>query len=282
MNSLRLRDGLELRFDVHGSGAPLVLVHGFMGSAAAWGNVPQALAAEFQVFAVDLPGHGRSTRSHDPARYELSAIAADLMELLDAHDIERALIAGYSMGGRVALGTAVMVPDRVAALLLESASPGLADSSERARRRAGDVALALQLERDGLPAFVKHWLAQQTFHTQERLPAELRERERERRLGNDPRSLAACLCGLGTGAQPSFWKELPTLTTPALLLTGELDGKFRGIAEQMARSWRVAERSTVPRAGHAVHLEAPDAYLAAALPFLRRMQDRTRRRAPSV
>jgi 2-succinyl-6-hydroxy-2,4-cyclohexadiene-1-carboxylate synthase len=279
MNSLRLRDGLELCYDVHGKGAPLVLVHGFMGSAVAWGNLPYTLANEFQVYVVDLPGHGRSGRSHDPARYELHAIAADLLELLDAHQIEKTLLAGYSMGGRIALGTAVIAPERIAALVLEGASPGLADSHERARRRAGDAALAAQLERDGLPAFVTHWLAQQTFHTQERLPADLRARERERRLGNDPRSLAACLCGLGTGAQPSYWKELSTLPVPALLLTGELDAKFRGVADQMARAWPGAERAVVPRAGHAAHLEAPDSWLAAALPFLRRMADRTRRRA---
>jgi len=278
LNSLRLRDGLELCFDLQGKGAPLVLVHGFMGSSAAWGEIPRALAREFQVFTVDLPGHGCSGRSHDPARFELSSITADLVELIEAHGIERALFAGYSMGGRIALGTAVFASERVAALVLEGASPGLAESSDRARRRAADAALAAQLERDGLPAFVTHWLGQQLFHTQEKLPADLRSRERERRLTNDPRSLAACLCGLGAGAQPSFWKELPGLTTPALLLTGELDAKFRGLAEQMVRAWPGAERGIVPRVGHNAHLEAPDAYLALALPFLRRMQDRTRRR----
>jgi len=282
MSTLRLRDGLELCFDVYGNGPPLVLLHGFMGSASAWGGVPQRLASEFQVFAVDLLGHGRSSRAHDPTRYALTAISADLVELLDAHGIERALVAGYSMGGRVALGTGVLAPERVAALLLEGASPGLADASERAQRRAADAGLAARLERDGLPRFVKQWLAQPLFHTQERLPAALRASEHERRLANDTRSLAACLCGLGTGSQPSLWTQLPGLCTPTLLLAGELDAKFRGIAQQMTRGWPSAERAVVSGAGHAAHLEAPDAYLAAALPFLRRVQHLARRRPTSA
>jgi pimeloyl-ACP methyl ester carboxylesterase len=92
--------------------------------------------------------------------------------------------------------------------------------------------------------------------------------ERERRLQNDPRSLAAALVGLGTGKLPSLWDTLARIETPTLLIAGELDAKYAEIARRMSRRMPNARAVVVSGAGHTVHLEAPAAWLDAVVGFL--------------
>jgi 2-succinyl-6-hydroxy-2,4-cyclohexadiene-1-carboxylate synthase len=266
---IRVRDGLALRVEVRGEGTPVLLLHGFSGSVEAWGDrVLAGLSATHRVIAVDLPGHGRSDAPEDPSRYALDALVEDLAYLLGELSATRAHWIGYSMGGRVALGAAVLAPERVERLVLEGASPGLRSEAERRARREQDEALASRIEADGTRAFVDEWAALPLFESQRRLPDAVRAAERERRLKNDPRALANCLRGLGTGAQPSFWERLPEVRAPVLLLTGEEDGKFTDIAREMAAALPESSHVSIPSAGHAVHLEAPDAWLEAVTAWL--------------
>ncbi len=259
-----MRDGLRLHVRVQGRGEPLLMIHGFTGSVAAWGEeVLNGLAQAFQVVAVDLPGHGDSDHSDDPDRYRMEEVLTDLCQVLDATSIETARWFGYSMGGRVALAGAVLHPARISTLILESASPGLQGEAERRARRRADEALAEGILRGGMEAFVDHWVGLPLFATQGKLPKKVQEANRERRLRNRPESLAACLRGLGTGAQPSYWEVLSKIQAPTLLLAGEEDGKFTAIAERMAHEIPDADLRVIPKAGHSIHLENPFAMLAA-------------------
>ena len=171
------------------------------------------------------------------------------------------------MGGRIALAGAVLRPGRVSGLILESASPGLPGENERRARRRADDALAEGILRGGMEAFVDHWMGLPLFATQGKLPPKIREANRERRLKNNPEALAACLRGLGTGAQPSFWDDLPGLRVPTLVLAGEEDQKFSTLARRMAEMMQGSELRLIPRAGHSIHLENPFAWLAAVRTF---------------
>lgn len=254
----------RLAFERRGEGPPLVLVHGFTGGAAAWPPLLRsALERSFDVIAVDLPGHGASPPRRDPAQWRFEVIVDELCGALDACAVRRALWVGYSMGGRLALGAGVLRPERVAALVLEGASPGLEDERERAQRRASDTALADALLQAGIEAFVRRWMAQPLFASQRALGPERLEAERRRRLGCDAASLAACLRGMGSGAQPPLWDALGKLRVPVLLLSGELDAKFRAIASAMAARIPEARTGIVAGCGHAAHLEDPDGWLAA-------------------
>lgn len=274
MTQLRiaLRDGESLAIRCAGSGRPALLAHGFTGSAGAWGEgLLAALAVELRVIAVDLLGHGASSRPRDSCRYALPEQVADLCEVLDACGTREALWLGYSMGGRIALTAAHQCPERVCGLVLEGASPGLAQPAERAARVASDAALAERLERLGIEGFVDGWMAQPHFATQERIGPVRLAAERERRLRNDPRALAACLRGAGTGAQASLWERLGEIDIPTLLLVGDDDGKFRELAGAMARALPRAVRQGIPGAGHATHLEHPEAFTRAVCRFARRV-----------
>ncbi len=263
-----LRDGLRLNVQTAGGGDPLLLIHGFTGSISSWGeDLLSGLSQAHNVVAVDLLGHGKSDVSTDPTRYRIEELLQDLDEVLDSLSIDQARWLGYSMGGRLALAGAVLRPSRVSGLVLESASPGLAEEGERRGRRRADEALAEGILRGGMEAFVDQWMGLPLFATQGKLPPLVRSATRERKLKNRPEALAACLRGMGTGAQPSFWEALPDINLPTLLLAGEEDQKFTQVARKMAEEIPRAELRLMPRAGHAIHLENPFAWLAAVLTF---------------
>lgn len=253
-------NGLALHTVLFGAGRPLLLLHGFTGSAATWAGLAAQLAPQRQCIALDLIGHGKSGAPADPARYTMEHAVQDIAGLLDVLGISRVDLLGYSLGGRLALQFAVAAPGRVRALILESASPGLASPAERAARIAADDALAEVIERDGIEAFVAHWEALPLWASQAELPAELRARQRTQRLANRPQGLANSLRGMGTGRQRALWDMLPTLTIPTLLLAGALDAKFSAIAQQMAATLPRADLAIIAAAGHAIHLEQPEIF----------------------
>lgn len=248
---------------------PVLLLHGFTGSSEAWGErILGRLSAGRRVIAVDLPGHGSSLISTDPAQIDFSAVVALLAEALDAHGIPVADWIGYSMGGRIALAAAIQRPDRVRRLVLESSSPGLETETERALRRTEDEGLADRIEELGIDWFVDHWMELPLFASQRTLNAQSRDEARLRRLRNDPKHLAAALRALGAGSQPSLWSELTELRKDLLLVTGEADVKYGRLADRIADSIPTAAHVCVPGVGHAVHVEAPDAWLEAVVGFL--------------
>ena len=251
-----LPDGLRLHVERAGDGPPLVLLHGFTGSTETW--TPLAVTLDrFSTIAVDLPGHGRSSAPADPTRYALPRFADDLAAVLDALNVDRAAVLGYSLGARAAMHFALGHPKRLAALVLESASPGIGDDDERAARLASDAALADTIERDGVPAFVDQWERLPLWASQKTLSSETRSQLREQRLANDPRGLANSLRGAGAGAEPSMLHRVGEIGIPTLLVAGALDMKYTALARLLEARLPDARLALVPDVGHAVHLERP-------------------------
>lgn len=251
-----------------GSGPAVILLHGFTGSGAAWASFRGAWQG-FRCIAPDLLGHGETECPTDPGRYTMGEVVEDLLALMDALRVSRAGLIGYSMGGRLALHLALAAPERFWALVLESASPGIEDPSEREARRLSDEALAQMIEREGVAAFVDQWESQPLFATQARLPAAVRQSLRRQRLCNRPEGLANSLRGMGAGAQEPLWGRLGEISVPALVLAGELDPKYRDIAQRTAALLPIGRAEVVSGAGHAIHLERPAAFARAVGRLLR-------------
>jgi 2-succinyl-6-hydroxy-2,4-cyclohexadiene-1-carboxylate synthase len=234
----------------------LVLLHGFTQTRQSWRRTVAALGGgRYRALVPDLPGHGLAAERR-PASF--AACTAYVRALADG----RCALAGYSMGGRIALYAALALPDLVERLVLVGASPGLADAAERAARQRVDDALADRIEAIGIEAFAAEWGAQELFAGQEE---RVRAAAHADRLRNTPAGLAAALRGLGTGAMPPLWDRLPELTMPVTLIAGERDAKFRDVAERMAAAIPNGRVEVVVGAGHAVQLERPDAVAAAIL-----------------
>jgi 2-succinyl-6-hydroxy-2,4-cyclohexadiene-1-carboxylate synthase len=265
-------NGIDFHVEDQGSGTPLVLLHGFTGSAASWSPVSRDLAGLHRVIAIDIIGHGASSAPEDPSRYHFEQALHDLAQVIAQLGITRAAWLGYSMGGRLALGMAVNHPDLVSALILESATAGIQDEHERHERAEADLVLAQRIEEIGVEAFVDEWERLPIWESQRALPVDVLRLQRDIRLRNRAIGLANSLRGMGQGAQPSYWDRLSEIDVPVLLMAGALDRKFVGIAGQMGIRIADATLSIVPEAGHVVHLERPDEFFSDVREFLARYE----------
>ncbi len=254
---VRAVDGLELSVSVLGSGPPLLLVHGSGGASGMWGEPALAHLSGYRILAVDLPGHGASDDPAGAERVRLDSVLDDLTRVLDVAGVRSCPWVGYSMGGRIALAAAVLHSSRVTRLVLESASPGIADERERADRRVRDHELATRIEREGVEAWAQEWERQPLFAGRTSAAGPAAAGFVALRRANRATSLAAWLRGMGSGVQPEFWGRLARIDVPTLLLTGEHDRKYTAIASRMSRMLPTSEQVVVPGAGHTVHLETP-------------------------
>ena len=241
---------------VTGSGPRVVLVHGFTQTHVSWMAVATDLDDDHRVVAVDLPGHGGSSEIH--ADLPLTARL-----LGDAGG--SAVYVGYSLGGRAALRLALDRPDLVEGLVLLGATAGIDDPIERAERRRADAALAERIVADGIPRFLREWVAQPLFDGLEPLPA-----DRASRLANAPSGLAASLRLAGTGTMdPPWWDELAALDVPLLACAGGRDTKFASLARRLAGATAGPARvELLEGCSHAAHLQDPAAFAALVRTFV--------------
>jgi pimeloyl-ACP methyl ester carboxylesterase len=113
-------NGINLYYETHGTGRPLILLHGGLGSGEMFGPVLPALAEKHQVIAVDLQGHGRTADIDRPI--DIRLMADDIAALIDHLGLDKPDLVGYSLGGGVAFFTAVTYPDKVGKLVMVSAN----------------------------------------------------------------------------------------------------------------------------------------------------------------
>jgi 2-succinyl-6-hydroxy-2,4-cyclohexadiene-1-carboxylate synthase len=212
--------------------APTVtFVPGFMQGGEAWEPVAGALGERYRVRCLDF-----TTWTFDERIEELPAGGA---------------VAGYSMGGRIALHAALREPHRFDLLALVGVSAGVDDPE--ARRRS-DEELAAWIEEHPIEEVVERWESQPVFETQSDA---LRAQQRRGRLSHEPAKLARLLRSAGQGTTPPVWDRLHELRCPVLLIAGERDDRYVEAAHRMARKIPDARVEIVPGAGHAPQLERP-------------------------
>ncbi len=276
-------------------GPALVFVHGFLGSPTDWTAQMAALAPESRCYAVSLPGHAPSVppvhawdddddaHARDAGSGMMDRACAMLIDGLSSQaDLGKPILVGYSMGARVALQAALDHPDAFSGLVMISgAAGGLEGEGARKERRAGDLALAAQMRRDGLRSFFDAWYEQPLFETFRSCPAF--EAITEARLGTqDCGGLASALAGLGPGVQEPLASRLEELRVPVLILAGACDNKYVAVSkrthQRASRSKHLdpgdARMRIVPNAGHAMHLECPHAIVVELRNFVQRCQRR--------
>lgn len=246
-----------------GNGETVLLLHGLGGSRTAWGPQLEALGARYRVVAWDLPGYGASAPLDGPLTF--AALADAVARLLDALSTDRAQVVGLSMGGMIALHTALHHPDRVRSLGLLSTSPafgldGTRPEDWRAARLAplddgrepGDDAVDVVRAIAG-PGISAAAVADQAAAM-------------GRITGPALRRAIDCL------VTHDLRDRLGEITAPALVMTGALDRETppaygRALADGLpAATFRI-----VPGAGHLLPAEAPDVVNAALIDHLARV-----------
>ena len=243
----------------------ILFLHGFTGNFQDFSSVISLLSKKYCCLTVDLPGHGETRVIGDESCYNMPNTAQALIELLDDLQIDKCLLLGYSMGGRLALYMTLHFPERFEKVVLESASPGLKTEKERSQRREADLQLAQKLENSNIKDFLLNWYDRPLFKSLKNSPHF--DKLIETRLANNPLELAKSLRNMGTGNQPSLWEKLAQNQTPLLLLAGEYDDKFTTINTEIASLCPAATLEIVPKAGHNIHFENIDNFVAVVREF---------------
>ncbi len=202
--------GLELHWAERGDpdGRPLVLVHGLLFSSRMFERLARRLEHR-RLLLIDLRGHGRSTKPDDPSAYPWKALADDVVAVLDAAGLDRAVVGGTSLGADTALATAAHHRDRVSGLLLEM--PVLSDSEPFARRVFGPASTLLRV---AAPVLAPCTRAVRRVPVPRRPPELAAVRDV---LSADPRVAAAVLRGLLDCERPDV-AVIGTGPVPALVI----------------------------------------------------------------
>jgi 3-oxoadipate enol-lactonase len=259
-------NGAQLSYELAGEGPAVALVHEGVCDLRMWDGLVEALAPEFTVLRYDMRGYGESTLPPGPFSQ-----ASDLLALLDHAGIDRAALVGVSYGGRVALDTAAVAPERVTRLVL--ASTGLRDhewsqtvrdfgDEEEQLLDAGDIDGATELN-------VRLWV-----DGPGRGPDPVREpvrdlvRQMQRRAFEI--QIAAYEAQPPPGPEDPVDLSLADVTQPALLVVGDADvPDFAEIADLLERELPNARKVVLADTAHTIPLERPNEFRELTLEFLR-------------
>jgi 2-succinyl-6-hydroxy-2,4-cyclohexadiene-1-carboxylate synthase len=226
----------------------VVFVPGFMQRGQAWRAVAELLPERHEAVLLEHRAHDLDGRLA-----EIAAVGQD------------AALAGYSLGGRLALHAALRDPGRYAALVTVGASAGIDDPAARAARAEGDERLATWMEGRQIEDIVSVWERQPLFADQSDA---LVEDQRAGRLAAEPLQLASLLRTAGQGAMAPVWNELHRLRLPVLALAGDRDQRYTEAARRLAAAVPSGTARTVEHAGHAAQLQRPDAVASLLVDFL--------------
>ena len=166
-------------------------------------------------------------------------------------------MAGYSLGGRLALGLISAAPSRFRRALILSAHPGLQTLREREERIARDAQWIRLLRAEGIESFVSAWESQPLFANQSQLDPERLWRQRRQRLAHNPERLALCLEQLGLGWMPNLRDAVAHFPGHLSWVAGASDPKFLSIAQDMKTIRPSTHLHVLPEIGHNPLLECP-------------------------
>lgn len=233
----------------------LLMLHGFMGDHRVFDHLVNDLCRVCNPVTVDLLGYGASSKPADPQSYSREKQISDLLTLIEKLELSPLVLFGYSMGGRLALQTALAHPEPFRGLILESTTCGIEDNSDRSKRRKADKRRARHIETD-YSGFLSMWKKLDLFDSP--LPADksLLARHHNIQREQQPKSVAASLRGFGTGSMKPICGRLHTLTIPVLILAGTDDDKYQQISTSLKSKLPCARFSSV-KAGHRTHLDNP-------------------------
>jgi len=260
---------LENFENTEGQNDIVLFIHGFTGSSKDWGEILPLIDSNYKTLAIDLIGHGKSDSPDDENYYTQDSLVEQIDFAIRQLNIKKIILAGYSMGGRVALSYAARYPEKVKGLILESASTGISSEEVRQQRIKYDLELAEFIKNNSFEKFVDHWMNIDLFKSQKSLPNETLKKVRDNKLSNNKAGISNSLKGFSTGKMQPLINSLKNINAKTILITGELDQKFTSINSEMVNHLPAAEHKIVENAGHNVHLEKRGEFILLVNNFLK-------------
>jgi pimeloyl-ACP methyl ester carboxylesterase len=244
------RNGVNIHYEIHGSGPPILLTHGYSSTARMWDGQIAELSRDHTLILWDMRGHGESDYPQDASRYSEDETVADMAAILDAAGAKDAVIGGLSLGGYMSLAFHRAHPSRVRGLLIVDTGPGF--RSDEARKGWNDTALktAERFARDGLA------------------PLQRASAERAGAKHRSAEGLVLAARGMLTQRDARVIESLPGIEVATLVMVGADDTPFLKAADYMAAKMPGASKVVIPNAGHAANIDQPDFFNRAVREFL--------------
>ena len=253
-----LIDGVEIYYDSHGDGFPLVWCHEFAGDYRSWDDQVRFFSRRYRVITYNARGYPPSDVPDDPDAYSQERSVEDLKGLLDHLGIENAHIGGLSMGGSVALHFGIRYPKMARSLIVAGAGTGSVDP-EAFRRNANW--LAQQMETHGMQAMSDYAKGPVRVQLISKDPMGW-ERFASQFMSHSSAGSSRTFRGFQARRAPVFdiEPELRALSVPTLIMFGDEDDPCIEPGVFMKRCIPRSGMAVFPKTGHAVNLEEPDLF----------------------
>ena len=264
-----LINGVNIYYESHGSGFPLVLSYGLGGNTSKWAGQVAAFSQRYQFITWDPRGHGQSDAPTERDKYGLQISAEDMRSLLDHLGIDRAYVGGLSMGGGTAARLTIAHPERVAALLIidSFSASGLPFTPATRAFREKTIEIA---ETQGMEALADYSIqANENLRTLVESGPEGRAAVRQTFLELDPIGYTNTIRAI---LEPDFSTEqLTAIKAPTLVLVGGEDPALEA-ARLTETKIAGSEMVIIPGAGHLSNLDKPDEFNSHILKFLQKVE----------
>src|SRR5688572_3010148 len=267
-------NGVQIYYEVHGEGFPLVLSWGVGGSTRLWQLQVPALSKKYRLILWDPRGHGQSDSPQDPAKYSIPISAGDLLGLLDHLELPKAYVGGHSLGAGVSTVFTLSHPERVEALLIinSATSSGLPVRPELKETWEKHIEVALTR---GMQPIVDEFAMHPDIWVTVKLDPENVRGVKADYLALDPVGYANSVRTILEN--PHRAEQLSKIKVPTLLLTGEHD-PAAPLMKKAAEKIRDAQYLEMPGTGHLSNLDDPEEFSRHLLAFLEQA-DRRRGRS---
>ena len=262
-------NGIRLHYEETGAGVPLVFVHEFAGDAQSWHLQVRFFARRYRTIAFNARGYPPSDVPTDGSAYSQDHAVDDIRGLLDALGIDRAHICGLSMGGYATLHFGLRHPERALSLVVAGCGYGSV-AADRAQFQRDVAATAERFLTEPMAALADVYCAG---------PTRVQFRDKDPKGWQEFHDQFAAQSALGHGltmrgvqlTRPSVYEleaELERLTVPTLIVTGDEDEPCLEPGIYLKRKIRTSGLVVIPKAGHTINLEEPEAFNRAVLDFL--------------
>jgi 3-oxoadipate enol-lactonase len=250
-------NGINLYYEVNGSGQPLVFIHGLGSSTRDWEYQVPELSKSYQVITFDLRGHGQSDKPAGP--YQMTMFSKDAANLLQTLGLGAAHVVGISLGGGVALQFALDYPEQVKTLIIVNSAPTLGDQAQAQQEVERRVGIVQQLGMRAMGQALSPVLFPNPEH------ANLRETFVERWAENDPQAyIEATRSMLGWDVMD----RLSGLQCPTLIITSDQDYSPAAVKEAYVKLIPNGQLVVISDAHHAVPIEQPQQFNTVLTRFL--------------
>jgi pimeloyl-ACP methyl ester carboxylesterase len=248
------RDGVNLYYEIYGTGPALLLSHGYAATSEMWRGQIEALSRRHKLIVWDMRGHGESDYPQEVSSYSEEATVADMSALLDAAGADRAIVGGLSLGGYMSLAFHRIHPERVHALLIIDTGPGFKNSEARERWNKRALEYANRFESEGV-GYIRSLTPEMAMSSH-----------------RSAEGLVRAARGMLTQRDDRVIQSLADIRVPSLIVVGANDTGFLAAADYMAAKIPGAAKVVIADAGHSANIDQPEMFNRTVVEFLDRLK----------